>query len=60
MLDTLFEFFGILGGTLTAPTTVFELLQWIIKVGVGIGLVVFILRLFRYIVTGITTGGRRL
>lgn len=60
MLNKLFEFFGILGADLTAPTTVFELLQWLLCVAVGIGLVVYVLRLFRYIVVTIMGGGRKL
>lgn len=60
MLNKLYEFFGILGADLVAPTTVFELIQWLFCVAVGIGLVVYILRLFRYLVNTIISGGRRL
>lgn len=60
MLHALFEFFGILGADLTTPTTIFELFQWLLCVAVGIGLVVYVLRLFRYLVATITGGGRKL
>ena len=60
MLDTLFNFFGILGFDPAEPVTVVEFFMWFFQCLFGIALLWAIYKMFRYIVVLVVSGGRKL
>jgi hypothetical protein len=59
MVETLAQFFGIIGLDTTPPETMAELIPYLLTIGVGVGLVLAIFKLFRSIVLGIITRNPR-
>ncbi len=59
MIDTLAEFFAIVGLDITPPQTMAELIPYLLTVFLGFALIAAIFRMFRAIVTAIVGRGAR-
>lgn len=59
MVEAIARFFGIIGLDITPPTTMSELIPYVLTVAVGIGLVTAIFGLFRSIIMGLITRNPR-
>lgn len=59
MVEVIAQFLGIIGLNITPPTTMAELIPYLLTVAVGIGLVTAIFRLFRSIIMGLITRNPR-
>lgn len=60
MTDMLAQWFGIVGIDTVPPQTLSELVPYLLRVAVGIGLTVGILRIFRAVAMAIVTRNPRL
>ncbi len=60
MTDIIAQFLGVVGVSDVPPGTLSELIPYLLHVFVGIGVLVFILRMFRSIVMALVTHNARL
>lgn len=59
MLNTLFEFFGVLGFDPVTPVTVVEFFTWFFQCLFGVAFVWGVFKMFRYLVVLVVSGGKK-